>query len=361
MLQLQIKQKEFSSKDWKTIKKTSSSQSAAYTLKMLKLNSKFKFVPIQEPEKREVYQRKVAKIISEQTYFQFRAINTHLVHSSDDFWLSINKKSEPLYRLSEGDIIRVFNNYVKLSFFSGFQNSPQGNLSSISIQTLKNGGLNRKSKKKALKMTQRSSLDQEEFCRICLETSESEENPFTSPCECSGSMGYIHLSCLYDWVNSKFSIEQKEFYKSIKWQTIRCESCQATIPESFAFKAGIFSQFSRVLPQGRYVAFEALQPENSNKHKMMLIDCENIEKFYYKKNGEFNVNSSKDSHSFLLSESSLFISNYTKSKSCSVLVRKYLNIGIKHRCQITNGSTIFTLSVKKSLDFRRFFCSCIKS
>ena len=36
-------------------------------------------------------------------------------------------------------------------------------------------------------------------CRICLDESETEENPFITPCKCAGSMKFIHLLCLQEW------------------------------------------------------------------------------------------------------------------------------------------------------------------
>lgn len=36
-------------------------------------------------------------------------------------------------------------------------------------------------------------------CRICLDDIETEENPFITPCKCSGSMKFIHLLCLREW------------------------------------------------------------------------------------------------------------------------------------------------------------------
>lgn len=36
----------------------------------------------------------------------------------------------------------------------------------------------------------------EDICRLCLNSMESEDNPKLSPCNCTGTMAYIHLECL---------------------------------------------------------------------------------------------------------------------------------------------------------------------
>lgn len=33
-------------------------------------------------------------------------------------------------------------------------------------------------------------------CKICLEDNNDPDNPLINPCECKGSMKYIHLKCL---------------------------------------------------------------------------------------------------------------------------------------------------------------------
>ena len=43
-------------------------------------------------------------------------------------------------------------------------------------------------------------------CRICLEEEnpdEISENPFIVPCKCMGSMKYIHVKCMREWIDSK--------------------------------------------------------------------------------------------------------------------------------------------------------------
>ena len=77
--------------------------------------------------------------------------------------------------------------------------------------------------------------DQGRTCRICLEEDETSENPFIIPCECSGSVKFIHLKCLRDWLNSKrvkqvssnLSPGNKEgnvtFYY---WKDLQCEMCK---------------------------------------------------------------------------------------------------------------------------------------
>lgn len=43
-------------------------------------------------------------------------------------------------------------------------------------------------------------------CRICMGVGDNEEQ-MCSPCECSGSITYIHVTCLKEWIKEKRSIK----------------------------------------------------------------------------------------------------------------------------------------------------------
>jgi len=43
----------------------------------------------------------------------------------------------------------------------------------------------------------------EKICRICLESECIKENPLIVPCNCKGTMQYVHLNCLKRWLFKK--------------------------------------------------------------------------------------------------------------------------------------------------------------
>ena len=53
------------------------------------------------------------------------------------------------------------------------------------------------------------------ICRICYGEEEDEENnPLLCPCTCKGSMKYIHYKCLKNWLNSKIENSKRQFFDS---------------------------------------------------------------------------------------------------------------------------------------------------
>ena len=67
-------------------------------------------------------------------------------------------------------------------------------------------------------------------CRICLGDTAEADDPFFSPCHCSGTMKYIHVLCLQKWLKSKLHVKQTGFSTSVYWKTLECELCKVTFP-----------------------------------------------------------------------------------------------------------------------------------
>eukprot|EP00347_Sterkiella_histriomuscorum_P013132 403365890 len=74
-----------------------------------------------------------------------------------------------------------------------------------------------------------SKLESGRNCRICLDDTETEENPFITPCKCSGSMKFIHLQCLREWLDSKRVSQKLEGIYSYYWEELACELCKEAL------------------------------------------------------------------------------------------------------------------------------------
>ena len=72
----------------------------------------------------------------------------------------------------------------------------------------------------------RESPKEDHVWRICLGDSSTDDDPFISPWSCSGTMKYIHFSCIKSWLNSKRSTKQGEYFYSIIWQIVKWELCK---------------------------------------------------------------------------------------------------------------------------------------
>jgi len=75
-----------------------------------------------------------------------------------------------------------------------------------------------------------------EICRFCYLPEQNQDdikNPLISICKCSGSMKFIHLECLKEWLNMGLSLKITENVCSFYWKSFSCEICKSHYPSIF--------------------------------------------------------------------------------------------------------------------------------
>jgi len=80
-------------------------------------------------------------------------------------------------------------------------------------------------------------------CRICLSDGSideedeglNEDNPLISPCNCAGTMKFIHLEWLRGWLNSKRHSRETLYVNSYYWKNIQCELWKTLFPSHYTF------------------------------------------------------------------------------------------------------------------------------
>jgi len=65
------------------------------------------------------------------------------------------------------------------------------------------------------------------LCRICLDSSQTDTNPFITPCKCTGSLRLIHMDCLKSWLASKKQSQYHDGVFSYYWEELSCELCKS--------------------------------------------------------------------------------------------------------------------------------------
>jgi hypothetical protein len=117
-------------------------------------------------------------------------------------------------------------------------------------------------------------------CRICLsEDNSDQEDPLISPCKCSGTMKFIHLKCLTEWLESKKSSKDGVHFRSFLWEHIICELCKVE------FKSYVYNKGKRIdlldyeVPKtGHYLVLEAINTEEIMKKKTKIIHIVDFKK-----------------------------------------------------------------------------------
>mmetsp|Transcript_24771 Transcript_24771/g.43632 ORF Transcript_24771/g.43632 Transcript_24771/m.43632 type:complete len:334 (-) Transcript_24771:1472-2473(-) len=117
--------------------------------------------------------------------------------------------------------------------------------------------------------------EEQKTCKICFGASD-EMNCLISPCDCSGSVRYVHLECLQRWLTSKCQVTDSENFKGYFWKSMHCELCKKIYP--FMLNAGgrKVSLFNVSKSEGLTLALELLARDNHGQAVHILSTKENV-------------------------------------------------------------------------------------
>ena len=98
-----------------------------------------------------------------------------------------------------------------------------------------------------LKFDTKKIKKKQKICRICYMTeTNSLINPLIKPCKCSGSMKYIHLKCLIQWLKTKIQVDKSEyvdnhFFSVYSSEKVECELCKEIFPHYIKHKKNLYN------------------------------------------------------------------------------------------------------------------------
>lgn len=67
-------------------------------------------------------------------------------------------------------------------------------------------------------------------CRICLLEGPAEDDPLIAPCNCKGSIEYVHLGCLRHWIEGRLNLSEALSGGSFFYRPLTCELCKGGYP-----------------------------------------------------------------------------------------------------------------------------------
>jgi hypothetical protein len=80
-------------------------------------------------------------------------------------------------------------------------------------------------------------------CRYCF--SDEDQNDLIKPCKCEGSMRFVHIKCLKDWISNKGSTEVIE--DGNVYYHLTCEVCKHKIKYFKEYENGLFISLLRTI------------------------------------------------------------------------------------------------------------------
>jgi len=143
-----------------------------------------------------------------------RAANSN---NSKKLWLVVRDLSATGHRLAEGDIMKLgrFKFRVR-QLASSQQVGQQPELKLDDSGTV-------------YAHQAENSFDSTTMCRICLLEGPGEDDPLITPCQCKGSIEFVHLGCLRHWIRGRLNLSDAPS-GSYFYRPLACELCKVLYP-----------------------------------------------------------------------------------------------------------------------------------
>ena len=102
-------------------------------------------------------------------------------------------------------------------------------------------------------------------CRICLFETNSDEDPLITPCKCAGTMKFIHLNCLKEWLNQKRVKKPTRIAAMYTWKILECELCKLKFPDKVSVNGKNYDLLDIDRPEdGPYMLLELISASTSH-------------------------------------------------------------------------------------------------
>ena len=108
-------------------------------------------------------------------------------------------------------------------------------------------------------------------CRFCWSSGATPENPLFSSCKCSGSVGYIHFTCLKSWLDVKKQCKISQPFSSFYWKSFECEICKKAYPLVIRTHGKTYNLVDYERPEGDFLALESLNQEKNTSRIIHII------------------------------------------------------------------------------------------
>ena len=172
------------------------------------------------------------------------------------------------YNLKEGDILKIGRIAIRIRAIN-FKKNNENKITDKNIKVIQ-----------VDKKIEKTKEDKEtKSCRICYIEEESEDNPLLQPCTCSGSMKYIHLKCLKQWLSTSsfIKIESNKNRNIYLYKQAECELCKSKFPDFIKYKEKIYELLDIDNDFTNYIIIESLSIDRNQNKYMYVINLDNLQ------------------------------------------------------------------------------------
>ena len=287
----------------------------------------------------------------------------------ESMWLVVkNIKPEATlkgYRLSGGDVMKLGRVKFKVVELFGV-NSYEDSESTVRSDMLLKGGVGPKhksAKKTALKVKKSAVTDEEVNCRICLCGETEEDDPLIMPCNCTGTMGNVHLKCLQQWLSGKITERTNHNSVTYTWKNFECELCKVQYPNSLKVGKDTYDLIKMKKPPSSYIILEAVKKDSNSANILHVISLLNKNNIRLGRDHDSDirigdVSVSRNHATIKYTKSGLYLQDNNSKFGTLVQVKKPILLDFNTPVVVQTGRTLLNLSVSRSRNFFQCLCSC---
>jgi Protein involved in mRNA turnover and stability len=109
------------------------------------------------------------------------------------------------------------------------------------------------------------------ICRICFAENSEKSDPLISPCNCAGTMKFIHALCLKEWLKTKVASRISEKGMSFYIKDLVCELCNYKLPSTIFYNTQRLSLLDIAYPTNSYIIFEEYDNDKKTGFHLMSL------------------------------------------------------------------------------------------
>jgi hypothetical protein len=267
-------------------------------------------------------------------------------------WLAIRYSHPKGLEIKERDVIKLGRIRLKVRKIVTVIGNHEGNIQKC-FESL------------ASKVDAEVELEEDAQCRICFGTESLTENPLITPCDCTGSIKYIHTECIRHWLRSRIQTKTTFSTTSYYWTDLNCELCKTSLPSSVYYMGMKIDLISIDYPDKPYILLEEYSPDNFNSsgvHIVAIDDGKTIS-IGRAQEADFRITdiSVSRNHASLSFVDEKFVISDKKSKFGTLIkMKKVVTLQGGHNFAIQVGRTLFHVKVEKKINLQKCCCNPFK-
>lgn len=207
-------------------------------------------------------------------------------------------------------------------------------------------------------------------CRICLSDQQTPEDPLISPCKCAGTMKFIHLKCLREWLQSRLNIKQSGSIVSYYWKSLDCELCKENLPSKVLLGGAMVELVDIHKPDVPFIVLEDVTRERDRDPGLgihvLSMPAGAVINLVIPTQGRGHesdiriqdISVSRLHASIQLSEGNFRISDRKSKFGTLVQVRRWISLYPGADLSLQIGRTVVVLKAKRDVSCLKLLCGC---